>query len=205
MLNLLVIALTVGITGATQPGPFTVLVISQSLRYGTKEALKIAIAPLITDAPIILTAIFVLSKISNSNTIVGVISILGAGYLAYLGHGNFTSKTIKLSDKNIQPQSFKKGIITNFLSPGPYIFWLTIGAAILTRALQISFWMPFVFIVVLYTIFISCYILMAFIGGKFRNFLGSKPYLIFVRAMGLILIVFAILFFMRGIKLLGLL
>ena len=204
-LDLLAVALTIGITGAVQPGPFTVLVISQSLRYGTREGLKIALAPLITDMPIIFTAIFILSKISNSNTIVGTISLLGAGYLAYLGYGSITSKALKISNETTEPQSLKKGIITNFLSPGPYLFWITIGAAMLTRAIQISVWMPAVFIVVLYATFVSCYMIMAFVVGKFRNFLESKLYVAFLRLMGLVLGTFSALFFIRGLKLLGLL
>ncbi len=203
IISFLALAATIGITGALQPGPLLALIISQSIRYGAKEGAKVAFAPLITDAPIIIVVLFILSKISQSNIIVGIISIFGSFYLAYLAYSNFRIKTVKVSLKNVAPQSLKKGIITNFLNPAVYIFWSTLGAAMISKAMQISPVMPFFYLIVSYGVFVSGNIAIAVMIGKSRDFLQSKWYIWIIRIMGVVLAVFSVMFFIRGIRLLG--
>ena len=62
-LQFVLAGLAFGSAGGFTPGPTITLVISQTLRHGVREGFKIAISPLITDAPIILLAIFVLRSI----------------------------------------------------------------------------------------------------------------------------------------------
>ena len=95
IVSFLILAATIGITGALQPGPLLALIISQSARYGINEGIKVAFAPLITDAPIIIVVLFILSKIAQSNTVVGIISLLGSGYLAHLAYSSLTLKSVK--------------------------------------------------------------------------------------------------------------
>ena len=203
IISFLALAATIGITGALQPGPLLALIISQSIRYGAKEGAKVAFAPLITDAPIIIVVLFILSKISQSNIIVGIISIFGSFYLAYLAYSNFRIKTVKVSLKNVAPQSLKKGIITNFLNPAVYIFWSTLGAAMISKAMQISPVMPFFYLIVSYGVFVSGNIAIAVMIGKSRDFLQSKWYIWIIRIMVVVLAVFSVMFFIRGIRLLG--
>ena len=205
ILNFLFLAVTMAVAGVIQPGPTSTLLISQSIRYGTKEGLKIAIAPLITDIPIILIVTFLLSKVSGSNTIVGSISLLGAGYLLYLAYVSLVVKPVGISDKKTSPQSLRKGVITNALNPAPYLFWLTLGAAMLQKALEIGPWMIPVYLVLAYATFVGGYALLAILVGKFRNMLQSNMYVWIVRLMGLILAIFAVTFLIRGLKLLGVL
>ena len=83
-----------GLGGGLTPGPLMTLVISETLKHGTKEGLKVAVAPLITDFPVVLLSIFLLSKISEIHIIIGIISILGAVFLVYLGYESFTFKKL---------------------------------------------------------------------------------------------------------------
>ena len=69
-----------GISGAIYPGPLTALIVSQAIKYGPREGIKTSLAPLITDFPITIMVSLVLTRISQSNLVVGLISILGAGY-----------------------------------------------------------------------------------------------------------------------------
>jgi len=50
--------LMLGLTAGVAPGPLLTLVVSQTLRYGVREGIKIAIAPIFTDLPIILAALW---------------------------------------------------------------------------------------------------------------------------------------------------
>ena len=55
--SFLITGVVVGLAGGFSPGPITTLVIVQSFRYGLAEGLKVAIAPLLTDAPVALIAL----------------------------------------------------------------------------------------------------------------------------------------------------
>ena len=48
--------LVYGLSAGFSPGPLMALVISQTLKHGIREGAKVAVAPLITDLPIILLA-----------------------------------------------------------------------------------------------------------------------------------------------------
>lgn len=81
MIELLIAGITLGLYAGFSPGPLLVLVISQTLKHGYKEGIKVALAPIITDVPIILVTVLFLSLISRYNSILGVISIIGGVYL----------------------------------------------------------------------------------------------------------------------------
>ena len=200
--SFLALTASIGITGALQPGPLLALIISQSIRYGVKEGIKVAFAPLIIDIPIIIIVLFILSKIAQSNTVVGIISLLGSAYLAYLAYNSLKIKTVKIFSEKVAPQSLKKGVITNFLNPAVYIFWSTLGVAMIQRAMQISPVMPFIYLIVSYSVFIGGNITIAFLVGKSRDFLQSKMYIWIIKIMGGVLGIFSVMFLIRGLKLL---
>ena len=116
-LSFLLSGIVFGLSGGFTPGPLTMLVISQSLRYGVGEGCKIALAPILTDLPIVLITIFIVSQLSDVQVVLGIISILGGMFLVYLGYEGFTFKGAETDFESINPDSFKKGMIANFLNP----------------------------------------------------------------------------------------
>ena len=74
-----------GLSGGFTPGPLMTLMISETLKYGTKEGLKIAVVPLISDAPIVAGSLLLLSGFSDASLFLGFLALAGAGYLIYLG------------------------------------------------------------------------------------------------------------------------
>ena len=52
-----------GFAAAVQPGPFQTYIITQTLSRGWKRTLPAAFAPLVSDGPIILLCILVLSQV----------------------------------------------------------------------------------------------------------------------------------------------
>ena len=51
-----------GLTLGVSPGPLLTLVISETLKHNRKEGIKVAIALTITDLPIVLITLLILSK-----------------------------------------------------------------------------------------------------------------------------------------------
>ena len=62
MLGYLILGITYAFTAAVQPGPFQTYLISQTLSNGWRSTLPAAIAPLLSDGPIIILVLLVLSR-----------------------------------------------------------------------------------------------------------------------------------------------
>ena len=53
-MGLLITGIILGLMAGISPGPLLALVISETLKHGKKEGIKIALTPFITDLPAIL-------------------------------------------------------------------------------------------------------------------------------------------------------
>jgi threonine/homoserine/homoserine lactone efflux protein len=193
-----------GLAAGATPGPLNTLVISETMRHGRKYGLMVAIAPILSDLPIILACVFVVASLEKFNTILGLISISGALYIAYLAYECFTVKGARSMDTDQAPQSLKKGLIANVLNPNPYIFWLTIGATTIMSGYKIDIMAVVFFLASFYICIVGVKIIIAMIVDKFKSFLGSSAYLYILKAMGLALLVFAVIYAGDGLRLLGL-
>jgi len=63
MLTFLLQGLTLGFAAGAQPGPFQAFLINQSLTRGSRKTLLMGFAPLISDGPIVVAALLLLSQV----------------------------------------------------------------------------------------------------------------------------------------------
>ena len=192
-----------GLSGGLTPGPLLTLVISETLKHDVKEGIKVAIAPLLTDLPIVFITIFVLSRLGNILPLLGAVSLLGGAFLTYLAYESISFKGVDIDLEQEKPQSMRKGVIVNFLNPSPYMFWFTIGAPLVLKALNIGVFSAFLFIFGFYVFLVGSKVVVAVVVGKSRFFLKSKNYIYTVRFLGIILLVFAGLFLKDSLQLFG--
>ena len=124
-----------GLAAASQPGPFQTYLISQTLTRGWKRTLPAALAPLVSDGPIILICVLLLSQVPAwMQRILYIASGLFILYLAYGTYNswkNFDSRLPSLETRT--QQSILKAALMNALSPGPYIFWTLVTGPILLK------------------------------------------------------------------------
>lgn len=203
--TLLTSAFVLGLSSGLTPGPITTLVIFQTLKYGVGEGIKVALAPLVTDAPIVLLTLFLLARISNLENVLGVLSVFGGLYLFYLSYESIRFKGATQTEIGEQPHSMRKGITVNFLNPSPYMFWMSIGGPLVLKAFQTHIAFSLFFIVPFYGVMVGSKCLLAVISGKSRGFLTSRCYVYTMRSLGGVLAVFALVFFRDGMKYFGLL
>ena len=183
-----------GFTAGISPGPLLTLVISETLKHNKLSGIKVAIAPLITDGPILLVSLFLLTRLSNLNFLLGAISLFGAEFLIYLGYESLTIKSINLNIQKTGEQSLKRGIIANALSPNPYLFSFSIGGPIMIKALGISIVALLSFIGSFLLLLVGSKIVISLIVEKSKTFFKSKTYIYTLKFLGLVLIIFAIIF-----------
>jgi len=194
-----------GAAAGVSPGPLLTLVISETLRHGRREGVIVASAPLVTDVPIVCISVFVLAKLLNFSLILGIISLSGAAFIGYLAFESLTIKGIELNLGRVKAESLKRGILTNLLSPHPYLFWITIGAPFILKAYSTNVLAAVFFLLGFYLFLVGSKIVIALIVDKYKSFLKSNTYVYLVRIFGLILLVFAALFIKDGLTLLGIL
>ena len=162
-----------------------------------------SIAPIITDLPIIIITIYVFSQLSNFNNILGVVSLVGGCFVLFLAYESLSSKTKETNFEEEMPKSLAKGILANVLSPYPYLFWLSVGAPIMTKAQDLNRLAPLAFVLAFYVFLLGSKILLAILFGKSKSFLSSNVYIYIKRFLGLVLCVLAFGLFVDGLKLLG--
>jgi len=182
-----------GLSSGLIPGPLLTLVITETLKHGIREGIKISIVPLLSDLPIVLVTILILTRLSDIRPALGIISILGTIFLFYLAIESLSFRGSEI-DAEAKPQSVKKGVITNLLNPNPYIFWLSIGAPTVVKAMDIGLLSASLFIFFFYFSLVGSKIIVAFVTGRSRHFLKSGNFIYTIRALGLVLLIFAALF-----------
>jgi threonine/homoserine/homoserine lactone efflux protein len=125
--------LTLGIAAGAQPGPFQTYLITQALANGWRKTLIAAFAPLVSDGPIIILAVFVLKQMPQS--LQRGLYIAGGLFILYLAWSSFQQW------RNFDPnagqestdQSLLKAATMNLVSPGPYIFWSLVSGPLLLK------------------------------------------------------------------------
>ncbi len=187
-------ALVFGLSAGFSPGPLLTLIILQTLQFGKQEGVKVAIAPLFTDFPIVLISVLVLARVSEVDAILGILSFLGGLYLGWLGYQSLRIQGVELNIESVKPQSYRKGIITNFLSPNPYMFWFSIGGPMTIEAYKASLFYMILFLCVFYFCLVGGKVLTAMIVGMSRQFLKSRLYIYINRFLGALLLLYACIF-----------
>jgi threonine/homoserine/homoserine lactone efflux protein len=144
---------------------------------------------------------FILKKISEFNLILALISFSGGVFLAYLGIESVRIKKLNVDQQDLsKSESLKKGIIANFLNPSPYLFWTTVGTPLIFDALQINLITSVLFLIAFYTFLLGSKIMIAFLTARSKLFINQKIYLIVMKILGIILIIFSLIFFYDGVK-----
>ena len=183
-----------------KPGPLQTLVITETLKRDWKAGLKVTLAPLVTDGPIILLCALVVSSLSNYGQFFAFISFAGAIFLLYMAYETFIINEVQIDEGNSGNSPFYKGIITNLLNPNPYVYWTLIGSPFLIKAFEEDAFMPFVFLFSFFLTFILCKTFTAILVGRSRTFLSSRSYFLILKILALILVVFALIFIQTGLS-----
>lgn len=189
-----------GLSAGVSPGPLLTLVLTQSIKHNRTEGIKVAISPLITDLPIILTTLLILNRLAQFNLILAIISFAGGIFVAYLGVESLRIKGLSINLKDTKSASLKKGIITNLLNPSPYLFWATVGTPLLFKSFQINLLTTVLFLTSFYVFLIGSKILIAILAARTKFLMNQKVYVNIMRVLGIALLVFSVILIVEGVK-----
>jgi threonine/homoserine/homoserine lactone efflux protein len=187
-----------GLSAGFAPGPLFTLVISETLRHNTRAGIKVAMAPMITDLPIIAFCVFILGKLADFNSVLAVISCVGGMVVLLMGLHGLRTKGVEVNLVEAKPKSLLKAVAVNFFSPYPYLFWLSVGSPIMLKAAELSLLTAAVFVGSFYLVMVGAKLLLALLTGRSRAFLSGRAYLLTMKGLGVLLIFFSFYLFRDG-------
>lgn len=203
MIYYLVMGSLLGLSSGMAPGPLLALVISETLAHDLGAGIRVALAPLVSDLPIVLLTLFVLSKLPDSHSVLGGISLVGGGVIFYMGVQGIRTSGVVLDMDDKAPRSLGKGVMVNFLSPHPYLFWISVGAPTMGRAMEVNIGAAIFFVASFYLLLVGSKVGLAVLVGRSKSFLKGRVYVVTMKCLGGLLCGFAVFLFKDGLGLLG--
>ena len=170
MLAFLLQGFSLGLSAAASPGPFQAFLIGRTLKNGWKQTLPACLAPLISDGPIILVMVLLLTSMPIA--VLRMIQLAGGAYVLYLTWKSYQAY------RDYQPsaapqetdQTLKQAVITNLLSPGPYVFWSMLAGPALVKGWRQSPLIGLSFLFGFYSVMIGALVLLVVLFGAARQF-----------------------------------
>jgi threonine/homoserine/homoserine lactone efflux protein len=169
MLTYFALGLSMGLSAGVSPGPLLALLVAASLRSGLSGGLRVALAPLVTDVPIITLAVLVAGYLTPDA--LRWVGTVGAAVVVWLGietlraarHAQLPRATGERADPQ---RELWRGVVVNLLNPHPYLFWATIGAPSLVKGWRESPWHAAAFVVAFYALLLGSKAAMAWLVSR---------------------------------------
>jgi threonine/homoserine/homoserine lactone efflux protein len=199
----LLLGLSLGLSAGISPGPLLTLVLTRTLARGFGAGLRVALSPLITDAPIILTTLLIFSALPPFFET--AVTLLGGLYVVYLGVDTIRgagSANLETGSVTAETASIDlwQGALVNILSPHPWLFWIAIGSPTLARAWQDGPLYALAFLAGFYTLLVGGKIAVAAAAAGGRRFLTGAWYGRLLWAAGLLLCLFGALLLWQAMQ-----
>ena len=199
----LLLGMSLGFAAGISPGPLLTLVITRTLARGFGAGLRVAVAPLLTDLPIILISALLFGVLPAALEI--ALTAAGGFFIIFLGLETMRSARharLEQGAAGAQPASTDlwHGVLVNALSPHPWLFWITVGGPILTSAWRTSAWHAFAFLLGFYCLLVGGKIALAFAVAGGRRHLTDVWYRRLLLLSGLVLWIFGALLFWRLVQ-----
>jgi len=125
--------------------------------------------------------------------------------LTYLGLSNLRANVKESKDHLGKDNALLRGITTNLLNPNTYMFWLTIGGPRILESAQVHISATILFILGFYTMLVGSKTAVAIVVDRSKTLVKSKYYAYIIRALGIVLIVFALTFVRDALEYVGIL
>jgi threonine/homoserine/homoserine lactone efflux protein len=170
----LFVGLSLGLGAGLVPGPLQTLVVTSTLERGFGAGLRVAVAPLLTDAPIIGLTVALVSSIPDA-----AMRLLGiCGGLVVIGIGAWTAISVDRAAEPTEvdpgPKDVWRGVLVNAVSPHPWIFWIGIGAPLLVSAWRRSPGFGLAFLIGFYVLLVGSKVVLAGVVAAGRSRMGRE-------------------------------
>ncbi|HSK10438.1 MAG TPA: LysE family transporter [Vicinamibacterales bacterium] len=138
MLSYLIFGASYAFAAAMQPGQLQAYLISRAIANGWRRTLPAALAPLLSDVPVIVLVLIVLTQVPP--LFVNVLRLVGGVFLLYLAAGALRASRAGESElaRHALPatahRTFLEAVLVNVLNPNPYLGWALVLGPLLLEA-----------------------------------------------------------------------
>ena len=198
VLSTLVLGFLIGLTGALAPGPTLVATINASLEGDWKAGLKVSLGHIVIETAIFFLIILGLAAIATPYTT----AIAAVGGSALIVFGALTiagSRTARISAGPAQAAAdpYVAGLLTSAANPYFWIWWLSVGSALLIQSLAGGLLLAIVFMAGHWGADTVWYVFVSTGIAKGRTVLPDTTYHRVMAACGAFLILFG-LYYLSG-------
>jgi len=193
ILSTLGIGFLIGLTGALAPGPTLVATINASLAGNWTAGLKVSLGHIIIETAIFFLIILGLAGIATPYTtaiaVIGGIALIVFGAMTISG-----SRTATLAAPPAQAVSspYMAGLLTSAANPYFWIWWLSVGSALLINALAGGIALAIVFMIGHWGADVGWYVFVSTGIAKGRTILSDTTYHRIMAACGVFLALFGL-------------
>lgn len=193
------LALAVGLSGALVPGPMLVATINASLRGDWTVGPRVTAGHMAIES--LLVILIAAGLMAGADSFSGIIAI--AGGLALIAFGALTmvsalKKEEAAGTRNVLANPFLAGILTTVSNPYFWIWWVTVGSALLLAWTGGAIILGVAFMAGHWTADLSWYTLVSTGTARGRTFLSPAAYQALLVGCGVFLILFGIYFLFSG-------
>jgi len=198
IIQMAILGFLIGLTGAVAPGPTLIATINASLKGGW------TMGPRVTLGHAVVEVVMVLLIIAGLSVIIGGYSWLigGIGGAALIAFGVLTIIESRHAQLDLMPhvsQGFKTaaspflaGMLTSISNPYFWLWWLTVGSALMIGALSGGITTAIAFIIGHWTADLAWFTLVSISVHRGRFLLRGREYRWILALCGLFLIVFGV-------------
>lgn len=109
------------------------MVVTTALQRGVVAGVRVAVAPLLSDLPVV-----VVSVVAVGVTPTGFLPYLAAAgglFVIFMGLDTYRkAHRASFDQQQTDARDIRRGVVTNILSPHPWLFWLGVGGPLLVSA-----------------------------------------------------------------------
>lgn len=199
ILSTLVLGFLIGLTGALAPGPTLVATINASLAGNWTAGLKVSLGHIVIETAIFFLIILGLASMASPYTmliaLVGGIALMIFGIMTIAGS---RTATLSAAPAQVVASPYMAGLLTSAANPYFWIWWLSVGSALLIKSLEGGLLLAAVFMIghwgadTLWYTFVSTGI------SKGKTILPDTTYHRIMAACGIFLILFG-LYYLSGV------
>lgn len=135
MVGYLILGMTYAFAAAAQPGPLQTYLISQTASHGWRRTLPAALSPLLSDGPVIVVVLLVLSRVPawfvQALRCAGGVFVLYLAYSAVVTWRRFDPRDA--AEAPSKRQSVLRAALVNLLNPNPYLGWSLVMGPLLLK------------------------------------------------------------------------
>jgi len=126
----------VSLSGVIMPGPVFAATIARGY-HDSRAGLKIALGHAAIEIPLIIAIFLGLDYVFQDRAIFAAIGIMGGVLLVYMGYQMIrTRRETMIQEEESQYGAFIAGVITTITNPYFFLWWATIGAALIATAVD---------------------------------------------------------------------